>query len=63
MIGIGLFLHRSTSMLHGQMSVKLSSPCEFLSAETYYDMLEVMGEVENTRREKLIGFLPLILHS
>ena len=62
-IGFGLSLSRSLSTPYDFVYGNLTTPGEFISAESYFDMQDAMGQVESTTREKLIGFLPLILHS
>lgn len=40
----------------------LTTPCEFLTAESFYGMQASMGFVHSTLKEKLMFFLPMYIH-
>ncbi|XP_067650518.1 uncharacterized protein [Haliotis asinina] len=40
----------------------LTTPCEFLTGESYFGMLKSMGKVQSVMKEELKYFLPLYIH-
>ena len=57
MFGFGISLKSCTGS-----ELKITTPCEYVSNQSFTEMLEIHGSVESTMREELHIFLPLYLH-